>query len=413
MSMIIVTLLCPIVGLFYSLYHWRKFWAKNTFWLACMYMGAIQIFHPEGTTLGIGADGGRYALKLLHMHYMELTLRETVSFLFADNKSLDLYQPILTYIISRFTANGHVLFFVFAFVFGFFYSRNIWYVLEKLEGRLGDWSWVLIAFYFLICPIWNINGVRMWTALHIFVYGAMPFVFEKDRSKLKWCFLSLLVHFSFLFPVLILLLYVFVPKSVIKIYFIFYLATLFLKEIDLSVVRNFLLEYLPIVYEDKISGYTNEEYALKRTEEVAGLSLHVILSEKITYWIIQVYIVMSFFAIRKYLKENESIKRLFIFSLLIYGVSNIFALVPSGERFLVLSQMFMIPVFLFVIKKVPKNTYMKLLHPIFMILMLFVIVFYIRKGFDFYGLSLMCGNFITMFFITTDIPIINFVKQLF
>lgn len=56
---------------------------------------------------------------------------------------------------------------------------------------------------------------------------------------------------------------------------------------------------------------------------------------------------------------------------------------------------------------------MKLLHPIFMILMLFVIVFYIRKGFDFYGLSLMCGNFITMFFITTDIPIINFVKQLF
>ena len=53
-------------GLLLSLYYWRKSWAKNVFWMACVFMGAIQIYCPEGKLLGAGADAGRYVLELTH-----------------------------------------------------------------------------------------------------------------------------------------------------------------------------------------------------------------------------------------------------------------------------------------------------------------------------------------------------------
>ena len=164
----VVTLLFPFWGVIYSLYHWRASWAKNTFWLACIYMGMVQIFHPEGTILGDGADGGRYVLDLISMHVNVHSFTD-VAKVFYDGSTLDVYQKTLTFIVSRFTDNGHVLFFFFAVVFGFFYSRNIWYVLDKLPEKFNKYLWVLILFYFLVCPIWLINGVRMWTATHVFV----------------------------------------------------------------------------------------------------------------------------------------------------------------------------------------------------------------------------------------------------
>ena len=117
----IVTLLFPIVGLIMSLANWRKLWAKNIFWLACAFMGAIQIFQPEGKVLGSGADGGRYVLDLIYMHQNVNSFSE-VSQTFFDGDTNDIYQPILTYLVSRFTDNGHVLYFFIAFVFGIYWT---------------------------------------------------------------------------------------------------------------------------------------------------------------------------------------------------------------------------------------------------------------------------------------------------
>lgn len=40
-------------------------------------------------------------------------------------------------------------------------------------------------------------------------------------------------------------------------------------------------------------------------------------------------------------------------------------------------------------------------------------IFEIRKGFDFYGIMLLVGNFVSMFFVESNIPLIDYVKQLF
>ena len=48
-----------------------------------------------------------------------------------------------------------------------------------------------------------------------------------------------------------------------------------------------------------------------------------------------------------------------------------------------------------------------------MFCLVFTDIFEIRKLFDFYGITLLVGNFITMFFVESNTPLITLVKQIF
>ena len=168
-SRIITAILWPFGALVSALRNWRQPWAMNVFWVVCIFLGAIQIFHPSGTVLGEGSDAGRYVLELQWM-YSSVDTYSQVSRYFYDGDTNDVFCSTLQFLVSRFTDNGHVFFFVLAIIYGFFYSRNIWYILGKISDQRIKGLWVLIALFFLVCPIWNINGVRMWTALHVFCY---------------------------------------------------------------------------------------------------------------------------------------------------------------------------------------------------------------------------------------------------
>lgn len=417
-AVIIFTFFFPFFGLLLSLYYWRKTWAKNAFWLACIYMGAIQIFNPEGAVLGSGSDSGRYVLGLIDM-YNNVHSFHDVSRYFYDGKTIDVFCDTLQFLVSRFTDNGHVFFFFVALIFGFFYSRNIWYVLERLPEKLPRGFWVLILFFLLVCPIWLVNGVRMWTAAHIFAYGAMPYLLEGKKKNLIWCFLSIFVHHSFIFPIIIIALFFLLSKrlqrkeSVLTILFIFYLLTLGIKTLNLESMNASLQVLLPGFYEDRIDGYVNEDVLERNMESAARLSWHVAFFGNIEYWVTQLLIVLSFFNIRRNRKDCEWLIPLFAFALLIYGGANILSSVPSGGRYITIARLFMVPVFMFTVAYVPLGKLFKTLLPLCLFLVAFAMIFEIRKGFDYYGIMLLVGNFISMFFVESNIPLIDFVKQIF
>lgn len=396
-------LFLPLLGGIISLTRIRMKAAKNFFVFFCGFLGLIQIFHPEGTVLGEGVDGGRYALELIDMHNNVNSLEQFLGTLYNESE-LDVYQPILTYIVSRFTDNAHWLFFVFAIIYGYFYSRNIWYLFDRLPNKLPKILWILIAYYILVCPIWNINGVRMWTALHIFVYGAMPYIFDKNKEKIFWCFISIFVHFSFFMPLMILLLYVILGvKRNIKLAFAFYILTLFINTINLDVFRN-VLESVPFL--ESRTSYVSDS-SIERMGEIS-YSWHVVLANEISYWTIQLFVFISYYISRKV--NVKELINLFSFSLLIYGVSNILALVPSGARFLVLSKMFMLPAIILLLCKwlevnKQNNNVLYLSVPL-----LFSVIFEVRVAFDYYGIMLLIGNFFTAPLLVSDIPLINYIK---
>lgn len=414
---IILSCLWPFAGLFSSLKNWRQPWAMNVFWVVCAFMGAIQIYHPAGTILGDGSDAGRYVLELQEMHRSVDSFAE-VSRHFYDGDTNDVFRSILQYLVSRFTENGHVFFFILAIIYGFFYSRNIWYILNRINDQRIKWLWVMVAAFFLVCPIWNINGVRMWTALHVFVYGAMPYLLEGKKKGLIWSAASILIHHSFIFPIVLLALFVVLGRRtsskgwVTTLFFIFYIITLTIKSLDLGALNAALQVYLPNFYNDRIDGYVNEDTLARNLESLTQNSWHVAFFNEIHYWINQILVVFTYLIFKRNGCKLSGLLPLFCFSLLIYGFSNILACVPSGGRYITISQMFMVATFLLTYKYWAYDKSLSRFMPIIMIVFAFSLIFEVRKGFDYYGLDLLFGNFITATFIEMRTSLMYLIKFL-
>lgn len=413
---LVLTFLFPFVGLIYSLANWRRSWAKNVFWLACIYMGAVQIFQPDGTVLGSGMDAGRYVMDLIDMHDNVHSFSEVVSTFF-DGQTNDIFQPTLTFLVSRFTDNGHVLFFFLAIIFGFFYSRNIWYVLDKLPDRIPGGIWILIVFLFLVCPIWAINGFRMWTALHIFIYGALPFALDGKKDKLVWCFLSVLVHSSFIIVVTILVIYILMAKQIKKsswfltALFVFYIISLTIKTINITAIADIVGNYLPDYYDYKVGAYTSDEALEARHEVSARQSAYIGVLSNMKYWAFQVFVILSYVNIIRNKNIGKWLIPLFSSALLFYGFANIASIVPSGGRFASVAQMLMVPAILlnFTYFPIIKEKWLLDLALFFLAIAL---LFDIRQSLDFYGVTLLFGNFITILFWENNVPLMDYIKQI-
>lgn len=416
-SKTVFALVWPLGALFSALKNWRQPWAMNVFWIVCAFLGSIQIFHPEGTILGEGADSGRYVLDLMQMHQTVNSYSE-VSSTFYNGDTNDVYCPTIMFLVSRFTDNGHVLFFVFAIIYGFFYSRNIWYILNRIKDQQANWQWVMLASFFLVCPIWNVNGVRMWTALHVFVYGAMPYLLEKKKNQLLWSLLALFVHHSFIFPIILLVVFVLFLHRLCKyraslnILFVFYVFSLTIKTLDLSALNTALQMYLPNFYEERIDGYVNDVTLQNVMYAASKNSWHVAFFNNIHYWINQILILLTFTIIKKKRNMLSSMFPLFAFSLLIYGCANIMACVPSGARYISIAQMFMVATFLLCYREILVDKVFSAFMPVIMSMLAFSLIFEIRKGLDYYGFTILFGNILLSTIIETNVPLIDFIKNL-
>jgi hypothetical protein len=350
------------------------------------------------------------------MHNEQKTWETFTSSLYMKGGFADLYMPVLTYVISLFTGNPRWLFMIFAIVFGFFYSRNMWFILDRLPANNSNLIWILVAFFFLICPIWDINGARMWTALHIFMYGALPYLITKEKKKLIWCFAALFVHFSYFIPLAILIVYHFIPKSVTPL-LIFFIISIFIDTINIIQVRTLLESYLPDFLQPRVRGYTNEDYyqSVMEGRSGVGLNVYVYLSNQISKWSILILLICIPLFFKKTIEKDYFINRLFCFTLLIYSISNILSLIPSGSRFLTVSQMFALPAIIFFIitknKIILMNRKSNMIIKGLIISLLIPIILYIRTGLDFYGISILL-NPIIAFFIEDTIPIIQYIKSI-
>lgn len=415
---IIITLLIPFVGLIYSLANWREKWAKNAFWIACIYLGAVLIYCPEGTILGMGGDGGRYVLRLMEMYSNpDFTLGSLFSLYQRDSSYLDLYQQLTTFFVSRFTDNGHVLFAVYAFVFGFFYSRNIWYILEKLPNKRLGWIVILVTLYFLICPITQINGVRMWTALHVYVYGMMPFLFERDKSKFGWVLITPLIHFSFLYVAILGLLWFIVPIRTKTNNFTLYVAlfifivSIFVNSINMNVVGGMVAEYAPESYEERLESYLSEDYISARADAASLNNWYVGLSGTIISLSYNILLILLLPCIKRNVYNQYNLKHLYVFTLFLGAFANLMSLLPSGGRFQLLSQMFKVPLILIMALSVPPNVGFRKAVNYSLIFLLLPFVFEIRKLFDYFSITAIAGNFFTALVWENNVPLIDFIKR--
>jgi len=385
---------------------WDKPWAKNVFWLFCIYFGFTFIIGEVG-----GPDSARYAQDFVELAHSREGLRGLWSqFYVVGSDNTDVISPMVMFLVSRFTDNPTALFIVFALISGYFYSRNVWYVLEKTEGKRSVMIVLYLVTFILINPIWNINGFRFSVAAQIFLFGTLPYLLEGRKRSLLWSGIAVLAHFTFLLPVSILGLYMLVGNRK-YIFLAFFILTALFREISLEWFQS-TLSILPDFIFFEISNYMSEEYAELRRLSEQELPWFIIYAERGIRWVSYLIVLTAFLHGRQVLKERSDLLRVLCFSLLLYGFANILSIIPSGDRFFIIANTFMIPFFLMLMVAHPVIREKLIIHMLAIPLLLLFGVVQIRFGMSYFSIITLVGNPFTAAFYSDPVPLIDQLRNL-
>lgn len=375
----------------------------NIFWLFCIFLGLTFSITSEGP------DSARYVNTLKQFHEEGVTWSEIINSVYIPGSNfVDVVQPVLTWFISLFSDNPSVLFAGFALIFGFFYSRNLWYLFDRMGGKVSLAILIFILTFALINPIWNINGFRMYAASQVFLFGLLPYLVEDNKRRLWWSAGSILFHFSFILPVAILATYV-LFRNRLNIYFIFFIVTSFINTVNLESIRE-LLDFLPAFLDPRVESYTDLDYAQRMAEASKRVNWYVpIYGEVLTY-------TTYLFAILIFLKGRNRLDgpllNLFCFGIWFYAWANLASLVPSGGRFVSIANLIMVFFITLYFKENYNQQVWKVLRVISLPGLILFIIVAIRIGFDYISFATIFGNPIFALFIHDNTPLITYVKEI-
>jgi len=375
-------LVWPFLSLISALKNYRMPWAKNIFWVFCTFYGFTFIIDLDSSR-----DIVRTASEFQRLHGLEISFKDYLIY----TERADVFRVFIDYTLSRVTDNPAILTLVYASIFGFFLSRNIWYVMERLEGRILPVTVFLLLCFFLVNPIWNINGFRMWTAAHLFIYGLLPYLCEGKLKGLFYSMAAVLVHFSFLVPVSVLLVYTMLGNRLTAYYF-FYVLAFFISEIDLAAFNNFMETYAPEIIQDRTRGYRGEMGVERYREYEPETQWYATWYHPALNYVLMGFLSMFYFTGRKFFNENRNWMNLFCFALLFYAVAYLFSSLPSGGRYLVVGNMISLAL---VILYIQNRTHEKLMRRYIWAaapaLFLYAVVA-IRLGMDSISVTAVMGN---------------------
>ena len=324
----------PFLSMVFALINYAKPYAKNIFWAFCTFYGFTFAIGTENS----GSDINRY-VEDLHFFATQsgFWIQDLVVF-YNESGEVDLFNIILTFVVSKFSSSRSILVAIYAFFFGYFYSRNIWYVLSLLENRLNHLIRLLLFVFILIVPIWYINGIRMYLAFHVFFYGLLPYILENDRRKLIFVYLSFLIHFSYLIPITVFLSYRLIGNR-LNMLFIIFLLSLFVSSFPISTINSNLGRIMPERILERTSAYRSEAAFQRKNESSTPqerrwyVKWHVLLMR----WAIYILVTYLFLFGHADIKKNPIWRRLLSFTFLFLALGNFLMHVPSGARFMVFS----------------------------------------------------------------------------
>lgn len=393
---VIYFFLQPFLTLLFYLRNFRKPAAKNVMWLFTIFFGFTFAIGIESQ----GSDINSYVNDIPLLHNLNLSLSGILAYYFSS-KEIDVLRTVLAYIVSYFTSNGFYLIIVYGAIFGYFFSRNMWYILDRLKGKTKIFTRVLLFGLFLVVPIWGINGFRFWTATHVFIFGLLPFLFEGKKKSLLWCFITpFVIHYSFLVALAPLVIYLAMGNKV-KMYYVFFIITLFVSTISISVINRYIEAYAPQSFADRSVSYRNEKKVeTLRTQGRFGESQvwYVKFASYGVKYSLVAFLLVFYWTFRNSKKADKELLRLLSFVLLFYGFANILASIPSGYRFLKVANLLTLSFLILHFQNNKLNRDLYYLSNFTTPLFLFFIVISLRESW--YSISLMTilGNPITAIF---------------
>ena len=409
-------LLLPFFASITAVRNFRAPWAKNVVWAFVVFYGFTFAIAKENND----TDIVRYIDELKELYGKSLSFSDMIN-LFRESGEADVLRTIIAILVSRFTSSAQVLTAVYGFVFGFFFSRCIWYIIERMKGKLKWAAVIMLIVFALIDPFWNLNGFRFNSAVLVFIYGAMPFVFENKKSKLIVCYLSVLVHFSFLFPAVILTIYVLAGNRK-NFYFGFFILSVFISNINITEFNGFLEKYVPEIFLERSEKYRDEERVEEFREGERGATVeseegviiiknwYAVYYLRILYWSVSTLLTAIYIFGGRVFAGNKWVLNGYCFSLLFFGFANIMQSLPSGERYLMVASLFSVATIIFYLQNQAHERYVTGLIRILVPALLLFIIVSLRTGLYSISITTILGNPLLMAFTDYNLSLNDIIK---
>ena len=327
-----IFLLSPILAFLFSLRTINTRSSYLIFFLCSVFFG-LSFTVDESRAY----DSSRYKMEFENYKYIteHEFLQEFIKYVTFNEGKKDFYFDTVAFYTSRITDNYHVMFMIFAMVFSFFALKSFKFLTSESNFSASIACFIL-AYLFMTNQIFNINGVRMWTAGWVAVYA----IFQIFRNGNRSYFLLLLTtpYFHGSFWVLIgIVVIALLFRQFERVFVIGFFTSFVVGSIAIELLQT-TSDLLPVFLQRMVASYTDPEYVeLRNQVEDSSLSLVRRISET-SIRIYVSFLVYLFIKNSKVIKGNVKTRNLYLFLLVFMTFVNFTMAVPSlGGRYLLLT----------------------------------------------------------------------------
>ena len=196
-----------------------------------------------------GADNGRVVEDFLMIS--ELNFEESIDF-FIEEKSTDVFMELSFFFVSRFTDNPNVLYAFYASIYALFFILCISKLFKEHKNKNLS-SFLILVLFLLFIRFSAINGVRFWIASFIYIYGIYNLVVENKHNYLLLLLLTPLIHFSYVFGLLVITTYFIIGRNVTYCYTLLFFSLI----LPDSLLRMGIGKLS--IFTDKFNSYASSE----------------------------------------------------------------------------------------------------------------------------------------------------------
>lgn len=261
--------------------------------------------------------------------YMQ-TVREWATF---ESNIKDIYTLTVNVLVGHFTSNYHWTYLIYAAVFGYFYIKSLRLFLKYQQVQSNVIFYFLLFLFCYSNPIFNINGVRFWTASWIAVYASLQIVLENKYHYSLLLVITPLVHGTF--PIWISLLFIsLISGRFNKIWKALFVASSFVTALSFLSILDDYSGYLPQYMQNQIWSYTQSEGALKKMsgELTADLPLYAQIFNALPGYFTLFLSYLIVFNSKKF-TENPTSKHTYQIFIVLATLTNFLSAIPSVGRF--------------------------------------------------------------------------------
>ncbi len=392
-------LFLPVASFSYVLFHPEKKYFKMLFVMFFAFVGLAFCVNMEGTS-----DVSRYVWGFEQLH----SIRK-VGFLeyfrsIPDKQQIDYYSVFMQWLISRITGNPKIYLGILAMVYAMFFAKNVEYIIDKTNNNTK--LWVLLIVLLIVTPKMTSITHRWWTALQVFLYGALPAIFEKKYIRLVWCVITpLLIHFSFVYPLIILMAALMLPKRKLFPYLLVFVVCSLIDSLDFSAITPYVEKIMPEMTADRTVRYINAE-----ADDQNFFATSARLFMNIANVIISILI---FVKGRQSFKADSTMRSIYVTALMIGSFAAVANLTEWGWRYLNLSNMLFVCLYIYYLSFNVDNASVNRMFRVFSPVFIYVIIFQIRGFLSIIGpFQLFAGNYLTTWFLNDTFSVLDMIKYI-